>query len=185
MRHIVQYLHAHYETVLINSFGKIKYALVVNFNFVCVPQLLVFFFHQAFAFPSQLRRNFYQSIFAIAVHLQVIVFEEVQDRVSHSAGSWTDFKYFKGVNVSVFHLIDHKIGNSVAIKRFEKFTWRDPSIVWVQLLHTLSILVVPLQLIERYLLLKNPHLVLLPRKIATLLIQPIMHEVSEHDLLSK
>ena len=101
--------------------------------------------HCLFALFCQLWRNFTEGVLAVPVHVEVVVFVEVEAAVRESPCTGTDLEHSKR-HFLAFDLVEHEIGYCVAVERFEEFTGRDPSIFGVQALHFLAELVVALKL---------------------------------------
>lgn len=146
--------------------------------------------HSFFALLSELGRNFTEDVLAVPVHVQVIVFEKVETTVCKRARSWANLHHPER-HFFAFDLVEHKVGDHVAVVGLEYLAGGHPCVLWVKTLHFLPEVVVASTLAKLDRLPQSAHLVLLLNEVTAWEffafvwqpVEPVVDELPEQHLV--
>mmetsp|Transcript_13853 Transcript_13853/g.23627 ORF Transcript_13853/g.23627 Transcript_13853/m.23627 type:complete len:233 (-) Transcript_13853:268-966(-) len=118
--HIIEDLESNDEAVLALLDLEVEDGLVEDLNLVQVVQLAVLLEHQGFTLEGQAWRYFHQRVAARLVEVEVVVLEVLEDGVGVGPRARAYLHDAKLLSIGVLHLVDHEVGERVAVVGLEE-----------------------------------------------------------------
>ena len=119
VRHVVQYLQADEEAKVVEARIQIEDRPVEDLYFPCVKELPMVLSHSLFALRSQMGRYLDENVFAVPVHVQIIVLVKVEHRVRERARAWPYLDDSQLPLLPTLQKVEHVVGYGVAVEGFE------------------------------------------------------------------